>query len=128
MHGTFNPHATECYAEGLRMPPLKLYENDEPDKPIWDLIDMNIRVPNERVAERYAQYQAGRAGRAAPARLRREVRRAGRSATRSRTRWTTPSALFREWVRRLPDGAYEFTDWGDRDIGTRGPAADQGAR
>ena len=38
MHGTFNPRATECYAEGLRMPPLKLYENDEPVKPIWDLI------------------------------------------------------------------------------------------
>ena len=38
MHGTFNPQATECYAEGLRMPPLKLYERDEPVKPIWDLI------------------------------------------------------------------------------------------
>ena len=51
MHGTFNPHATECYAEGLRMPPLKLYEDDQPVKPIWDLIAMNIRVPQERVAE-----------------------------------------------------------------------------
>ena len=75
MHGTFNPHATECYAEGLRMPPLKLYENDVPCKPIWDLIDMNIRVPKERVAERYAQHQAGRAVRAAAHRVHREVRR-----------------------------------------------------
>ena len=24
---------------------------------------------------------------------------------------------FREWVSRLPDGAYEFEDWGDRDLG-----------
>ena len=91
MHGTFNPHATECYAEGLRMPPLKLYENDEPVKPIWDLIDMNIRVPKERVAERFAQYQAGRL---VERRLLGYIEKFGeqiRSATRSRTRWTTPS-------------------------------------
>ena len=41
------------------MPPLKLYENDKPVKPIWDLIAMNIRVPKERVAEIHAQHRAG---------------------------------------------------------------------
>jgi len=116
MHGTFNPHATECYAEGLRMPPLKLYEDDVPNKPIWDLIDMNIRVPNERVAERFAQYQAGRL---VERRLLGYVDKFGEQVIRDAFEDTMDHSerLFREWVRRLPDGSYEFTDWGDRDIG-----------
>ena len=58
--GTFNPRAEECYAEGLRMPPLKLFENDQIVSQIWNLIMANIRVGVERQAEIYAQFQAGR--------------------------------------------------------------------
>jgi N-methylhydantoinase B len=116
MHGTFNPHATECYAEGLRMPPLKLYERDQPVKPIWDLIDMNVRVPKERVAERYAQHQAGVL---VERRLTGYIEKFGEQTIRDAFEDTMDHSerLFREWVRRLPDGSYEFTDYGDRDIG-----------
>ncbi len=116
MHGTFNPHATECYAEGLRMPPLKLYENDRPVKPIWDLIDMNIRVPKERVAERFAQHQAGVL---VERRLTGYIEKFGEATIRDAFEDTMDHSerLFRDWVRRLPDGSYEFIDYGDRDIG-----------
>jgi N-methylhydantoinase B len=116
MWGTFNPQATECYAEGLRMPPLKLYEDDKPVKPIWDLIDMNIRVPQERVAERHAQHQAGIL---AERRLLEYVEKFGADTVRDAFEDTMDHSerLFRDWVRRLPDGEYEFTDYGDRDIG-----------
>jgi N-methylhydantoinase B len=119
MHGTFNPHARDCYAEGLRMPPLKLYERDEPVKPIWDLIAMNIRVPKERVAEMFAQYQAGRL---VERRLLGYVEKFGEAVVRDGFEDTMDHSerLFRDWVRRLPDGVYEFTDYGDRDIGRRG--------
>jgi N-methylhydantoinase B len=119
MHGTFNPHATECYAEGLRMPPLKLYENDKPVKHIWDLIDMNIRVPQERVAERVAQYQAGRL---AERRLHEYIAKFGADTIRDAFEDTMDHSerLFRDWVRRIPDGEYEFTDYGDRDVGREG--------
>ena len=116
MHGTFNPHATECYAEGLRMPPLKLYERTRPVKSIWDLIDMNIRVPKERVAERFAQHQAGRL---VERRLRAYIEKFGAQVFDDAFEDTMDHSerLFRDWVRRLPDGVYEFTDYGDRDIG-----------
>ena len=116
MHGTFNPQATECYAEGLRMPPLKLYERDEPVKAIWDLIAMNIRTPRERVAEIVAQYQAGRL---VERRLLGCVEKFGVEVVRDGFEDTMDHSerLFRDWVSRLPDGSYEFEDFGDRDIG-----------
>jgi N-methylhydantoinase B len=127
MHGTFNPHATECYAEGLRMPPLKLYENEVPNKPIWDLIDMNIRVPNERVAERFAQYQAGRLVERRPPGLRGEVRRAG-----DPRRVRGHHGPFRAPVPRVgPPAARRLVrihGLGRPGHRPRGPAADQGAR
>lgn len=116
MYGTFNPRATECYAEGLRMPPLRLYEDDRPVKPIWDLIAMNIRVPKERVAEIHAQH---RAGVLVEERLLGYVEKFGLEVVRDAFEDTMDHSerRFREWVSRLPDGTYEFEDWGDRDLG-----------
>jgi N-methylhydantoinase B len=116
MYGTFNPRATECYAEGLRMPPLKLYEDDRPVKPIWDLIAMNIRVPKERVAEINAQH---RAGVLVEERLLGYVEKFGSKMVADGFEDTMDHSerRFRAWVAQLPDGAYEFEDWGDRDLG-----------
>jgi N-methylhydantoinase B len=116
MYGTFNPRATECYAEGLRMPPLKLYEEDQPVKPIWNLIAMNIRVPGERVAEMHAQH---RAGALVGERLLGYVRKFGLDVVQDGFEDTMDHSerRFREWVARLPDGSYEFEDFGDRDLG-----------
>jgi N-methylhydantoinase B len=116
MRGTFNPRATECYAEGLRMPPLKLYEGDQPVKPIWDLISMNIRVPKERVAEIHAQH---RAGVLVETRLLGYVEKFGADVIRDAFEDTMDHSerRFREWVAKLPDGEYSFEDFGDRDLG-----------
>jgi N-methylhydantoinase B len=116
MYGTFNPRATECYAEGLRMPPLRLYENDEPVKQIWDLVAMNIRVPKERVAEIHAQH---RAGVLVEERLLGYVEKFGEQVMKDAFEDTMDHSerRFREWVSRLPDGEFEFEDWGDRDLG-----------
>lgn len=116
MYGTFNPRATECYAEGLRMPPLRLYEDDTPVKPIWDLIAMNIRVPKERVAEIHAQH---RAGVLVEERLLGYVEKFGSKCVADGFEDTMDHSerRFRAWVAELPDGTYEFEDWGDRDLG-----------
>lgn len=118
MYGTFNPRATECYAEGLRMPPLRLYEDDKPVKQIWDLVAMNIRVPKERVAEIHAQH---RAGVLVEERLLGYVEKFGADAVKDGFEDTMDHSerRFREWVSRLPDGEYEFEDFGDRDIGRK---------
>jgi N-methylhydantoinase B len=117
--GTFNPRAEDCYAEGLRMTPLKLFEGDQPVRQIWDLIMANVRVGVERQAEIHAQFQAGRL---IERRLLDFVHKFGDEVVRASYEDTMDHSerLFRDWVARLPDGAYEFDDFGDRDVGREG--------
>ena len=37
--------STECYQEGLRIPPLKLFEAGERNEALWKLIEKSVRVP-----------------------------------------------------------------------------------
>ena len=44
VQGGYNPEATECWQEGLRIPPVKVVERGRPRKDVWDLIFANIRL------------------------------------------------------------------------------------
>ena len=57
---TFNPQATESYAEGLFIPVMRVYEKDKPVKSALQLIKLNVRVPYERFGDMAAQYRAVR--------------------------------------------------------------------
>src|SRR4029078_9075016 len=46
-HGAYNPAATEIYQEGLRVPPIKLYEARKLRDDLLDLLALNIRNPRE---------------------------------------------------------------------------------
>ena len=46
-HGGYNPAATEIYQEGLRIPPIKLYEAGRLRDDLLDLLALNIRNPRE---------------------------------------------------------------------------------
>ena len=46
-HGAYNPDATEIYQEGIRVPPIKLYEAGKPREDLLDLLALNIRNPRE---------------------------------------------------------------------------------
>lgn len=41
--GGYNPNAVEVWQEGLRIPPVKVYERGKLRKDVWDLIFANIR-------------------------------------------------------------------------------------
>lgn len=43
--GGYNPQAREIWQEGLRIPPVKLYERGVLRRDVWDLIFANIRLP-----------------------------------------------------------------------------------
>ena len=42
-HGAYNPDATEIWQEGLRIPPIKLYESGRLRDDILDMIALNVR-------------------------------------------------------------------------------------
>ena len=46
-HGGYNPGATEIFQEGLRVPPIKLYEAGRLRDDLLDLLALNIRNPRE---------------------------------------------------------------------------------
>ena len=44
-HGAYNPNATEIWQEGLRIPPIKLYEKRRLRDDILDMLALNVRNP-----------------------------------------------------------------------------------
>ncbi|MEI8152559.1 MAG: hydantoinase B/oxoprolinase family protein [Hyphomicrobiales bacterium] len=55
--------STEIYQEGLRMPPLKLYERGVINRTLEKLIRINVRVPDRVLGDLAAQYAAAQVGR-----------------------------------------------------------------
>lgn len=51
---------TEIYGEGLRLPPVRLYRNGEPDPSVEAIILANVRTPAERLGDIRAQVAANR--------------------------------------------------------------------
>jgi N-methylhydantoinase B len=42
--GSFAPHATECYQEGLRLPPVRMFREGEEATDVWEIITNNVRM------------------------------------------------------------------------------------
>ena len=52
------PLAEEIYQEGLRIPPLRLWQEGRRNDAVWDLIMANVRTPEERAGDLSAQLAA----------------------------------------------------------------------
>ena len=68
-HGAYNPSATEIFQEGLRVPPIKLYEAGRLREDLLDLIALNIRNPREFRGDLSAMVGAAHLGERRLARL-----------------------------------------------------------
>ncbi len=53
---------TEIYQEGLRIPPIKLFRKGELQQDILDLLLLNVRLPQERRGDYFAQISSCRLG------------------------------------------------------------------
>ena len=54
-HGGYNPAAREIYQEGLRIPPLKLYERGVPRRDLLQMLSANVRHPENFLGDLNAQ-------------------------------------------------------------------------
>ena len=54
----YNPHATEIYAEGLRIPPIKLWERGRKREDIVNLLLCNMRARRDQEGDMNAQFGA----------------------------------------------------------------------
>jgi N-methylhydantoinase B len=106
--------STEIYQEGLRIPPVKMYDAGEPNETLFRLLEKNIRMPARVFGDLRAQLAACHIAEAAFHRL---VARHG--ATQVQTYMDEildyTERLTRASLSQLPDGEWSFEDWIDDD-------------
>ncbi|WP_217998615.1 hydantoinase B/oxoprolinase family protein [Novosphingobium naphthalenivorans] len=105
---------TEIYQEGLRIPPVRLFDGGRLCRDMFDLILLNVRVPAERRGDYNAQIAACRLG----ARRIEELAATRGTATLLRAYDEIVERTFTRMTRearKIPPGAYRFIDVMDDD-------------
>ncbi len=106
--------STEIYAEGLRIPPLKLYERGKPNTTLLRMIDRNVRLPGRVLGDIRSQLAACEIAARGMTDL---VARYGADfvVTLMNATMDYSERLTRHCLSELPDGEATFTDWIDDD-------------
>jgi N-methylhydantoinase B len=106
--------STEVYQEGLRIPPVKLYERGVLSRTVRRIIEKNVRVPDRVLGDIGAEYAACKVGERELTRL---YARYGRAAMRAHLDALLDYAerVTRAEIARWPKGTYRFTDHLDSD-------------
>jgi len=103
---------THIFVEGIRIPPVRIFDQGRLQKDVLELILTNLQVPQERLGDFRAQFAANRLG------LRRyeelchkygpeTLQQAGEELLNYAERKTKAG------IRQIPTGVYEFTDYFD---------------
>lgn len=108
------PVSREIYQEGLIIPPLKLFIRGEVNQSVFDLILANVRTPEERSGDLWAQVAANRRG---ALRLEEMNRHYGLEVVHQNmlALIAYTERMTRRLLSQLPDGSYHFCDWLDND-------------
>jgi N-methylhydantoinase B len=112
--GSYVPTATDAWQEGLRLPPLRLFTAEGPDREKLDLVLANVRGAGEREGDILAQMAATRV---ADQRCQELYSRHGVAVVQAAMAMLHDRAeqQMREALSRLPRGVYEGEDWLDDD-------------
>ncbi|MGH8060322.1 MAG: hydantoinase B/oxoprolinase family protein, partial [Candidatus Entotheonellia bacterium] len=106
--------STEIFQEGLRIPPVKLYDRGTPNDTLFRLLEKNVRVPATVLGDVMAEVAACRIGEREFLKL---IQRYGMEALREQMQdlLDYTEELTRAELRSLPDGVFAFTDYIDDD-------------
>lgn len=112
--------STEIFQEGLRIPPLKLYERGKLDTKLEQLIKINVRVPDRVWGDIQAQYAASQVGARSLTKL---FERYGADDVERYMQELLDYAerMTRQEIRSWPKGTYRFVDYIDSDGFTDDP-------
>ncbi len=108
------PLASEIYQEGIIIPPLKLFSKGELNRGVWDVLLANVRTPEERQGDLWAQVAANRRG------CERFIELVHRYGEDDAFFYMNELLAYTERMTRrlladLPDGVYTFCDQLDED-------------
>ena len=108
--GSYSGLSTNIYQEGVRIPPIKIYEKGKINRAAMALLMANMRVPQEREGDLNASLGACRV---AEERIRRLVARYGADTVTDAvaTNLDRTERRLRDKIRELPDGDYYYEDY-----------------
>ncbi len=112
--GNYNPAATECFQEGMLIPPVKLFERSELRQDIVDILSANSRLPGSLYGDLNGQINALDLG---VRRLEALLDEFGDDTVAEAlvTLRERASKLMRAHIRDLPDGTVSAEDYLDND-------------
>ena len=105
---------TEIYQEGLRIPPIRIVQEDKILQDVFDLVLLNVRVPSERRGDYMAQIAANRLGN-------RRLKELFKKWSKEQIELGCSAIIdavtrrMRSSIAELPDGEYAFEDVLDDD-------------
>ena len=112
--GSSAADSTEIYQEGLRIPVLKLYEPGRANETLFELIRINVRIPDVVLGDLQAQLAACRIGERGVSELARRYGIQGLEGHFEELLAYSERAA-RQTIRSIPDGVYRYTDFLDDD-------------
>jgi N-methylhydantoinase B len=106
--------STEIFQEGLRLPPVKLYDKGEPNNWIFDIIRENVRLPDLVIGDLESQLATCNIGEREYLKL---FERYGSEVLNDYfdELMDYGEQMTRKAIASWPDGDYEFTDYVDGD-------------
>lgn len=110
--GGFCLNATDCFQEGFRLPPVKLYRGGELQQDIWEIHRNNVRIPDKISMELKGQIAANNV---AKKRVRELVEKFGGEVFREvcDALIQLSATVTEERIRQIPEGIYEHVDFGE---------------
>ena len=112
--GNYNPAATECFQEGMLIPPVRLFKNGELQQDIVDILSSNSRLPNSLYGDLNGQINALDLGERRLHELLDEYGDETVSAALLELRERAAN-LMRARIAELPDGTVSAEDFLDND-------------
>ncbi len=108
------PLSTDIFQEGIRIPPVKVYNRGKLDRGVMDLLLCNVRTPHERRGDLEAQLAANSLG---TQRLLEILNKYGREEVTFYMEQLLAYAerMMRAAIREIPNGSYSFEDYMDDD-------------
>jgi N-methylhydantoinase B/oxoprolinase/acetone carboxylase alpha subunit len=112
--GSFYGEATEIFAEGLRVPPVKIKKRGEDNVDVWRLLLANVRTPRTNHGDYRALIAAVDLGERRMGEL---IAKHGKAIFRKTVAdlMDYSEQRVRAEIRDIPDGKYEFEDWMEDD-------------
>lgn len=117
---SISPTATDIHQEGLRIPPVKLYEKGKINPTVRNILDVNSRVPNLNLGDFNAMVAAVNTG---EIRMTRIVEKFGMQTIQAGMYDLLHQGRERakKVIEKIPDGTYSFADYLDDDMLTNIP-------